>query len=202
MRALLVGGLVVMLASSAFGSDVALPTLAGHGRARLPLSLHVAPSGDAALDAAARNAVADWNAVGRSGLGTALFTVVDRSDASVVVSVEATGPSGPMGFAVVDADPTGAITLPVRITIAPPRPRGETRADVLFYQVLAHELGHALGLPHAPDVRSVMCCTRGVSLDDPARRAAYIAARRHPDLRSVQPQLVEHYTRFWTSTKP
>ena len=67
-----------------------------------------------------------------------------------------------------------------------------------FYPVLAHELGHALGLPHASDARSVMCCARGaVDFADPAQRDVYIASRRHPDLRTVEKQLAEHYARFW-----
>jgi hypothetical protein len=105
-----------------------------------------------------------------------------------------------MGMAVVDTDAAGVVARPVRIVVAPPRPRGQTPADVLFYQVVAHELGHALGLPHAPDARSVMCCATGaVDFADPAQRAAYIAARQHPDLRSVEGQLAEHYARFWRS---
>jgi hypothetical protein len=199
----LVGACVFLaLASTAAASDVAFPTLAGHPRTRLPLSVHLTSSGDAALDAAARNALADWNTVGRSALGTALFAAVDRADADVMVVVEPTGPRGPMGFAVVDADPTGMIALPVRVTVATPRPRGETPADVLFYQVLAHELGHALGLPHAADVRSLMCCARGVDLTDSAQRAAYINARRHPEVRSVERQLADHYARFWRQSQP
>ena len=202
MRALIGACVVLTLASTAAASDVTLPTLAGHPRTRLPLSIHLSSSGDAALDAAARNAVADWNAVAGSALGTAVFAAVDRSDADVMVVVEPTGPRGPMGFAVVDTDPTGTITLPVRVTVATPRPRGETPADVLFYQVLAHELGHALGLPHAADVRSLMCCARGVDLNDPTQRTAYINARRHPDVRSVQRQLADHYARFWRPSQP
>jgi hypothetical protein len=43
-----------------------------------------------------------------------------------------------------------------------------------------------------------MCCEHGaVDLTDPAVRAAYVQARRQPDLRSVREQLVEHYGRFW-----
>ena len=46
--------------------------------------------------------------------------------------------------------------------------------------------------------RSVMCCQPGaVDFKDPAARDAYVEARRHPDLRSVRTELVEHYARFW-----
>jgi matrixin len=69
---------------------------------------------------------------------------------------------------------------------------------VVFYQVLAHELGHALGLPHTTEPRSVMCCVEGsIDFRDPAQRDAYVEGRRHPDLRSVETQLREHYDRFW-----
>jgi len=198
VRVLLGAALALALVSTAMASDVALPALAGHPRARFPLSVHVASSGEPSLDAAARTALADWNALARSALGTAVFNAVNRADADVVVTVGATSPAGLMGVADVETDAKGTITLPVRVTVAPPRPRGETPADVLFYQVLAHELGHALGLPHAADPRSLMCCARGaVDFDDPVQRTAYLAARRHPDVRSVERQLVEHYDKFW-----
>ena len=81
--------------------------------------------------------------------------------------------------------------------LSAPAPRGESAAEHLLYQVALHELGHALGLPHANDPASVMCCdVGGLNFGDPTVRATYIQARRHPDLRSVIPQLREHYRRF------
>jgi sugar (pentulose or hexulose) kinase len=90
------------------------------------------------------------------------------------------------------------IELPVRVEVFAPERRGTTTRETLLYQILAHELGHALGLPHAADPASIMCCAAGgVDLGDPATRAAYVHARRHPDVRSARAQLAEHYARLW-----
>jgi hypothetical protein len=103
-----------------------------------------------------------------------------------------------MGVTYLRTDDTGAIETPVSITVVEPTARGQTSRETLLYQVAAHELGHALGLPHVRDPRSVMCCDTGaVDFNDPVVREAYIEARRHPDLRSVREELIAHYTRFW-----
>jgi matrixin len=82
--------------------------------------------------------------------------------------------------------------------VVAPVARGQTSRETLLYQVVAHELGHALGLPHVRDPRSLMCCVTGsVDFNDPAAREAYVEARRHPDVRSARAELVEHYARVW-----
>ncbi len=170
----------------------------GHPRARFPLTVWMQRAGDPLLDATMRRAVDDWNALFRDALGVEAFAAGPREGAQVRVELEPAGADGLMGTTRMSVGDGGVIEPPISITLVEPTARGQTSREMLLYQVLAHELGHALGLPHVPDPRSLMCCERGaVDLGDPAVREAYVRARRQPDLASVRQQLVEHFTRFW-----
>jgi hypothetical protein len=143
-------------------------------------------------------AVEDWNALFREAFGLGAFVTAPREAAQVRVNLERATTSGLMGVTYLHTDDTAVIQVPVSITVVEPTARGQTSRETVLYQVLAHELGHALGLPHVRDPRSLMCCERGaVDLNDAAVREAYVEARRRPDLQSVRAQLVDHYTRFW-----
>jgi Matrixin len=193
--------LVLSLArpSSGVASDSSLSGGEAHPRGRFPLALYTAPRDDARLAAAVSRAVRDWNAMFQDTLGLPAFTsAAQPDDAAVVVTFEPTLASRAMGVTYVTADTAGVIQLPVRVVVAEAVARGETARDIVLYQVVAHELGHALGLPHTTDPRSIMCCVAGsIDFGDPRVREAYIDARRHPDLLSVRAEVLTHYRRFW-----
>jgi hypothetical protein len=198
-----------MLAVIATGGAAALPGEEGHRLQRFPLRVWAEPSLPAEVDEALGRALGDWNVVFREALGRPLDAFVraeTRSAADVFVAnapndapINASILAGAhaLGWTVMDVDDRGMIRLPVNIYVLGSARFKDVSREASLYGVVAHELGHALGLGHADDPRSVMCCV-GTALGNPDGYRAYMESLRQPDLRTVRGQLAEHYQRFWS----
>ena len=170
----------------------------GHRLQRFPLRVWREPEVDADIDKVLGRALRDWNTVFRDALGTSVdaFVRAESKSAADVIMARARPDSylaedifrgtSVLAYTAFQSDERGLIRLPVWIYIRPGAALPKLDRETSVYVVVAHELGHALGLPHTEEPGSIMYYTR-------ARRATDVAAARA--------QLAEHYTRFWKTTK-
>jgi Matrixin len=148
---------------------------------------------DEVFESVMRRALDDWNALVEDVLGVTAFVAVEhRERADIIVTLGPRPMAGPLGRARGRGGADGVITLPIAIRIFGPRPLERWRVDreTLLYRIVTHELGHALGLPHVREPRSLMCCDRPGDFADRMNWAAYMEALRayeeairHPNVR-------------------
>lgn len=167
----------------------------GHRLQRFPLRVWTESDVDADVDKVLGRALQDWNTVFRDALGTSVdaFVRAETKSAADVIMARARRDryvaedlfrgTSVLAHTAFQADEQGLIRLPVWIYIRPGADLPGLDHETSLYVVVAHELGHALGLPHTEEPGSIMYYTR---------------ARRDTDVAAARAQLAEHYTRFWS----
>jgi predicted Zn-dependent protease len=167
----------------------------GHRLQRFPLRVWLEPDVDRDVDTVLDRVLSDWNAVFREALATSVdaFVRAETKSASDVImararqdeysSEEIFRGTSVLAYTSLLADEHGLIRLPVRIYIRPDASLPQLDHEASLYVVVAHELGHALGLPHTEEPGSIMYYTR---------------ARHQTEVRGARAQLAAHYTRFWS----
>jgi len=181
----------VLLPCTISGADTRLE---GHRLQRFPLRVWAQPELDADVEKVLDEAFRDWNAVFREALGAPVEAFVRAETKSAADVFVADAPPGKhfaeeifpgsqvLGFVFKQADDLGMIRLPVSIYVRRGAAIPKLDRRTALYVVVAHELGHALGLGHTETPGSIMYWTKGLG---------------DSDVRAAREQLAEHYSRFW-----
>ena len=130
---------------------------------RMPLKVHLEPpppsmaSDPEAVYDAVRDGVTDWTDVAGPGLPSFVF-VEDPADADIPIVWEPE-PGGDWYIAhcVYEINPSRRVFGVARILVTTRWRRGEEPSLDLYYSVMLHEMGHAIGLTgHSPNARDIM----------------------------------------------
>jgi len=117
-------------------------------------------------------AIDDWNLLFRESFGVEPFSRrTAKGRAAIKLSIRPSTSGKLMGATELEVANDGIIRLPVKISLSSPEARGQTPAEVVFHQVAAHELGHALSAFRTAQIHDRSCVACAEASTSPTQQS-------------------------------